>query len=212
MSKGNIVRIVIWGAVAIAAAVVFYIHNTTATANKLVAEADALIAEGDAKQNELGMEGEQLLNGDVPAEFFVEAAERKTAGKNKSAAGPAKPERVLDRAKLEKAVERAAEILGTVAEKYRAAAGKFDAAAKAGKGEVVSKHFQLMAQAYISRVSAETLRREAVSLLTDKSIASEQRQKKQSSLRDKASAAENEFERLQTEAQKVKDENKGKFK
>ena len=55
----KIVRIVVWGSVAVAVVVVLYIRYTPTQVNRLIDEANDMIDEGDAKQKELG-EGMQL--------------------------------------------------------------------------------------------------------------------------------------------------------
>ena len=183
------VRIIVWGAVAVAVAVVSYIRYTAGKVSALAEEANVQVDEGENKLRELGPEANQLLCGPVPKAL------------------------TSDPAKFQELVVKTEDILAKVAEHYRAAAEKFGAAGKAGKSTVVAKYFELMSQACRNRADAKEAHRQAVAALVDKSIQSaDELQERRNTLFKGASASEGEFERLQEEAQKLHDENQSKFK
>ena len=130
----KLVRIVVWGSLAVAVVVVSYIRYTTTKRNQLIDEANALIDEGDAKHKELGPEGDQLIYGFIPKDFFVASPDNKTPPEDEVILG-AIPRKgfAVDRAKLAKSVAKADDVLAKVVEDFRAAAAKFDAGRKIGK-------------------------------------------------------------------------------
>ena len=181
-----IVRIVVWGSLAIAAVVVGYIRYTTSKVNGLINEANARIVEGDTKRKELGPEADQFFMGVVPKSFFIKRDEHATAGEDEFLNSAGSKDMVLDRAKLEESVTTVNEVLTQVAKSFRAAAAKFDEGRRVRKSEVVSKYLDLMSQAYQKRAEAEEIRGKAVTLLLDKSI------KSQDELRKKCGALIND--------------------
>jgi len=191
--SAKIVRIVVWGAVAIAVVVVLYIRYTTSKVNRIISEANALIDEGNAKEKELGPEANQFFMGVVPKAFFVN--------------GTAPKDSVLDRAKLEKSVAKTNEILTQVEESFRAAAAKFDEGTRGGKSGAVSKYLELMSQAYQKRADAEEAHLKAVALLLDKSIPQVELRKKCGELFIEARKLEGDFDRLEAEAAKLHGDN-----
>lgn len=210
--SSNIVRVVIWGSVAVAVAAVFYFRTANGKVNGLINEANALVDEGDAKRKEYGSETEQLLGGAIPRECFTQRTAKKTTAEDEFLNGPAPKELALDRAKLEKSVAKTDDLLAEVATNYRTAAAKFDEARKIGNSGVVSKYLELMSQACAKLADAEETRRKAVALVLDKSIASaSDLHKQQNALFKGAAESENEFERLQADAEKLHDDNKSKF-
>ena len=72
--RSKIIRIVVWGAVAIAVVVVVYLRYTRMRVDRLIGEANDMIDEGEAKQKELGLEGNQLLSGSLTKDFLVASA------------------------------------------------------------------------------------------------------------------------------------------
>ena len=136
----KIVRIVVWGSVAVAVAVVGYVCYASSRRDALMDDAEARIAEGD----------KQLQN-------LVRATNRLSMDVPKGLAG--------DPAKLEEAVAKNQDVLARVAEDYRAAAANFDAAKKVTWNGVVLKYLDLMSQAYKDRADAEEARRKAIALL-----------------------------------------------
>jgi len=212
--NGKIVRIVVWGSVAIAAIVVLYIRYPTWKVNGAIKEANALIDDADAKRKELGSESEQLLlTGRLAKTYFVKRDEHAAGHEDEFVNADGSKDLVLDRAKLKGPVEKASGILAQLAEDYHAAAAKFDEGKRASKSEAITKYLDLMSQACEKRAEAEDDRVKAVALLLDKSIRSEDElYKKRNELVQKARKSEGEFDRLEFEAQKFHDENKGKFK
>ena len=97
----QIVRIVIWGSVAVAAAIVLYHYYATRKVNGLIDQANVLIDAGIATNKELGPEAERFLSRAISREF-VDGTEHKTTGKPDPVKGAvAKKELALDRAKPE---------------------------------------------------------------------------------------------------------------
>jgi hypothetical protein len=187
--NSKIVRIVIWGAVAIAVLAVVYVRNSRLQASRCADEANALVDEGETKRKELESESGQLLRGTVPKEL------------------------TSDRAKLEESVAKFNERYTTLVGIYRAAAAKFEEGGKAAKNESLSQYWELMSQAYRNFADGEEAHRKAILLLVDKSIPSEDElRQKRETLLEEARKANSEFERLDFEAQKLRNENKSQFK
>jgi len=210
--RAMIVRIVVWGSLAIAVVVVGYIRYTTSKVSGLINEANARIDEGDAKRRELGLDADQFFMGVVPKSFFIKRDEHATAGEDEFLSSAGSKDLVLDRAKLEKSVAKVNEVLTQVAESFRAAAAKFDQGRRVGKSEVVSKYLDLMSQAYQKRAEADEIRGKAVSLLLDKSIKSQDELRKRcAALINDARNSEGEFELLEAEAGKIRSKNPSKF-
>ncbi len=183
--SSKIVRIVIWGSVAIAVLVVLYIRNSRQQMDRAVTEANSLVDQCEVNRKKLESEAGELFRGSVPKEL---------AG---------------DREKLEKTVANFNERYMKNVADYRAAAAKFDEAEKAAKKESDSKYLELMSQAYQNFADGEEARRKALLLLVDKSIPSaDELQQKHGALMDEARKLNGEFERLYDDAQKFHDENK----
>ena len=209
----QIVRIVIWGSVAIAVAIVSYRYYSTRKVNGLIHEANALIDEGIAKDEELGPEAKQFLSG-AASRAFVGGAERKTTGKTSSVKGAVpKTELALDRAKSEPWIAKSDGVLAKEVESYRAAAAKFEEARNVRQSELVSRYLDLMSQAYQNRAdSAETCRK-AIALLADKSIQSaDELRKRREALIEDANRSERKFRRFEEEAVALHKDNESKFK
>ena len=212
VKKSNIVRIVIWGAVAIAAVVVLYYRFARTHASQAIADANALSDEGDDAEKKLGMNEQQLLRGYIPKAFYVEQAASK-APKTTAAADSAKKASPLDRAKLKTAIDGMDGALTEAAEKYRAAADKFESGKRSGQGEMVAKYLDIFSQAYKTRADAEEAKRKALAALVDTSLPSdEERQKEYKKLIEDVRKSEQEFERLVSQGEKLQKENKSSFK
>ncbi len=210
--RSKIIRIVVWGAVAIAVVVVVYLRYTRMRVDRLIGEANDMIDEGEAKQKELGLEGNQLLSGSLTKDFLVASAAKtdpkETDVFTDTASGP-----VIDQEKLAKAVARTDAILAQIVEIYRGVAAKFDEGRKANKSEVVSNYLQLMSDGYQKRAEAEETRRKALAVLVDKTIKSEKdRRKKFGDLINEARTSDGNFEILEEQASKLRDDNKSQFK
>ena len=185
----QIVRIVIWGLVAVAVVVVAYINYAAGKVSGKIDEANAQIDEGRATSKELGSEADQFLSGALPKAL------------------------TSDRAKLEAWVAKTNGLLAKVVEDYRAAAAKFEEGRKFALGGVVSKYVELKSHAYQKLADAEEARRKAVVLFIDKSIDSkDELRKKQTVLISEFFKLNSEFDRLDEEAEQLHEENKRKFK
>jgi hypothetical protein len=192
----KIVRSVVWGAVAVAVVVALYLRfatnfrlqlGTNSRVNRLIEEADARVAEADAKEKTLGLEADLLYTGLVPNELAA------------------------DQAKLEEAVAKTNDILVKIVEDYRAAAAKYEEAKKAGSG-VVSQYLDLESQVYQCRADAQETRRKTIALMVDTSYQSKgERAKKHGELVDEKSTLEQKFDTLVEAAAKIRENNKDKF-
>lgn len=210
----KIVRIVVWGAVAVAVVVVFYVRTSRMRVDRLIGEANALIEEGDNNEKQLGADGNLLLGGGMPKEIFVERASSPVASEDEFAGGTVpKKEVTVDRAKLEKVVAKTDEMLTKVVANFRAASAKFDEGRQSARNGVIAKYLELMSQAYQLRADCEEAHRKAAVILIDKSVPSlDEIRKKRGDLLIEAGKAESEFERLAAEAEKLHDANLGQFK
>jgi hypothetical protein len=179
---------VIWSLVAVAVLVVAYIRYTNNRRDRLIDEANGLIADGDNTTQKLGFEVTRFYIGEIPKEL------------------------VADRAKLEATAAKLNDSLAKIVADYRAAAAKFGEAKKASWGGVVGQYFDLMSQAYQNRADAEEAHRKTVALVVDKSIESkDELDKKRHALSDENIRFEGEFDRLEDEAARLRESNKGKF-
>ena len=186
--RSKIVRIVIWGLVGAAVVVVACIRYAGSRRNGLIGEAEARIADGDSQLQKLEMDANRLSLGDVP----------------KALAG--------DPTKLAEAVAKTNEGRTRVVEDYRAAVANFDAARKVAWNGVVLKYLDLIAQAYKDRADAEEARRKAIALKFDKSNQSkDELDKKLDALIQENVRLQEEFLRLSTEAEQLRDDNPDKF-
>jgi hypothetical protein len=209
---GKIVRIVVWGAVLIAVAVVGYIRFSRGRVNQAIDDANASIDAGDAELAKIKPSDLELADANIPSEFKVKRPAAPAGSEQEFAGGAASDELVLDRDKIGKRAAPLAEAIASVTGRYRDAAAKFEEAKKSARDEVVVNYFELMARAYDKRAESQESLRKSVLLLTDKSVPSLAELTRQQQALVKASKkAETEFESLQEQAKKLHDENKNKF-
>jgi hypothetical protein len=150
-----------------------------------------------------------LVNLSIPQKYKVKRLEG-AIGANQDFLGKNATE-VLDRDALAKEVARVDEVLTKVVADYRAAAASFAAGKSSASGEV-AKYLDLKSQAYECRANSEDALRKLVLLYVDKSfnLLSEVN-KKQRSLSKESASQEWNFDKLETEAKKIHDDNKKLF-
>jgi hypothetical protein len=179
VKRDNIVRVVVYGILGIAAVFVLYRYFATGKANRLIDEVDMLVKAADDGEKAVGGDINSYLTGIEPAP---------------------------DRAKLDAAAANASENLTKSVENFRQAAEKMSQAGSIAKSTLQSpKYYELMSELYQKRADAEEARRKAVALLMDKSIKSQEELRKQrDALIKEANNFERESESFEIEARKAK--------
>jgi hypothetical protein len=210
--KKAIVRIGIWGAVGLAVVIVLCLRNSQSQVPRLIGEAQALVDEGDKLEKDAETKSMQLLTGYLPESYYVATSKAKPAASNENAEDATKSA-TIDWDKLNKAVAGADAVLAPMAEKYHAAAGKFDEAKRASKGEIVAKYFDLRSRAYQARADCQEAKRKALAILKDKSISSEEKRRSaMNKLSIEAYGRDHEFGKLEEEAHDLHQKNDAEFR
>jgi hypothetical protein len=178
----------------------------------LIGEAQALADEGDKLEKEAETKSMQLLTGFLPESFYVATPKAKAASSHENAEDATKAA-AIDWDKLNKAVAGADAVLAQMAEKYHAAAIKFDEAKQASKSENVAKYFDLRSRAYQARADCQESKRKALAILKDKSISSEEKRRSaMNKLSVEAYRQDNEFGKLEEEAHELHQKNDAEFR
>lgn len=211
--NSKIVRIVVWGLVAVAVVVVLYIRVSRVQVPRLLGEAQKQVDEGEANEMKLKTEDHQLLNGGgIPKAYLVAPAKNKAPTEDEFAKGT-KEGPDVNWAKLEEAVAATDAKLAEIVKNYRAAAAKFEEGKTAVKSELVAEYFDLRSQAYQKRADAEEARRKLLAVKLDKSIQSDvERNRKFSELSIQIGKSNGEFDALEEKVQKLREDNLDEFK
>jgi hypothetical protein len=211
MKSGTIIRIVVWGSVAIAAAIVLYVYFSRQRVNQCIQEANHLIDEGDDARKAITGDEYRIIDGTGLEKYQVKhapAGPMTAAGKGRGGSRAFD----LDQAKLAQPVAAVDEKIKKVIECYRNAAAKFEEGRKYTSNKVVDKYLDLMSQAYQKRAEDDDCRRQAMLLLVDKSLSEAERASKHKSLSSDAQKAGSQFDQLDEGAKKLRKENKSLFK
>ena len=175
-------------ALLVIAAIAIWGYFATRKANKAVDAANALADEGNAALQGVGDLVKELF-GDEIANSFPK-----------------------DRAKYEKSAELLRTKLATAAEKFRAAAAKFDEAIKTDSSKIFSEYLALKAKSFVKMADSKDAFQKAAVLVLDKSIeTAAQFREKRDALVAEANKLDDESTAFATQADKIHDEHKSEF-